>query len=131
MNETRFRDVSVTRIKEHEEFQPSTYENDIAILYLDKPVPFNSYIWPICLPPKDRTFENETVIVAGWGQKYYSGPVSDVLLQVAVPVWPQEKCVDAFLQRITENNLCAAGYEGGKDSCLVSLFTLKILTDIT
>ncbi|KAJ8942494.1 hypothetical protein NQ318_017790 [Aromia moschata] len=113
-NETRSRDFGVAKIIEHEEFVLSTYTNDIAIV----PTSFNTYIWPLCLPPVRENFENETAVVAGWGQTYYAGPTSEVLLQVAVPVWPHQKCVDAFLQRINDDNICAAGYEGGKDSCL-------------
>lgn len=66
-----------------------------------------------------ETFENETAVVAGWGQVEYAGPTSKVILQVPIPVWNQELCADSFLQRITENNLCAAGYQGGQDSCQV------------
>lgn len=71
------------------------------------------------MPPVNKSYVNQTVIVAGWGQQYYAGPTSEVLLQVSVPVWEQEKCIEAFAQRITENNLCAASYDGGRDACLV------------
>lgn len=114
-------DFPVAEIIQHQEFVEATYANDIAILRLEKPTTFNSYIWPICLPPRRKDFEDVYAVVAGWGQLYYSGPLSHVLLQVAVPVWPHQKCVDAFIQTITDDNLCAAAYEGGKDSCLVSL----------
>ncbi|XP_018566664.1 trypsin-1-like isoform X2 [Anoplophora glabripennis] len=117
-NETRSRDYGVEKIIEHEGYVLSTYENDIAIVKMDKPTTFNTYIWPICLPPVGQTFENEVAVVAGWGQQYYAGPTSEVLLQVEVPVWPHQNCVDAFVQKITDDNICAAGYEGGKDSCL-------------
>lgn len=59
-SDTRYRDFNVVDIKQHEEFQLSTYSNDIAIVTLDKPVAFDSYIWPICMPPTGRSFENET-----------------------------------------------------------------------
>ncbi|CAH0562273.1 unnamed protein product [Brassicogethes aeneus] len=117
-NETRALDYAVSQIIEHEEFVLATYANDIAVLRLEKPTSFNSYIWPICLPPRRRKYEKETVVVAGWGQQFYSGPLSQVLLQVAIPVWEHKKCVDSFIQTITDDNICAAGYEGGKDSCL-------------
>lgn len=121
-NESRSRDYPVAEIIEHEDFVLATYENDIAIVRLQKPTSFNTYIWPICLPPIRENYENQTVIVAGWGQQYFAGPLSEVLLQVEIPVWPQKKCVDAFVQRITDDNICAAGFEGGKDSCLVKTF---------
>lgn len=123
-NETRFKDFRLKSMIVHEEFEKATYNNDIAILILEKPTMFNSYIWPICLPPLDVDFTNKTVRVAGWGQQYYAGPTSDVLLEVSMPVWEQDKCVEAFVQRISDNNLCAAGYEGDKDSCLVNLLLI-------
>lgn len=119
VNETRTRDFGVKEIIEHQEFDPATYFNDIAILTLDQQTIFDTYVWPICLPPVKGVYVNKTAVVAGWGQQYYAGPTSEVLLEVAVPVWEQEKCVEAFAQRITEKNLCAAAYEGGKDACLV------------
>ncbi|KAK5639467.1 hypothetical protein RI129_011959 [Pyrocoelia pectoralis] len=118
IGETRARDYGVKDIIEHKEYDPATYLNDIAIITLDQPTIFDTYIWPICLPPINGSYVNETVIIAGWGQQNYSGPTSAVLREVEVPVWEQEKCVESFTQRITENNLCAAAYEGGKDSCL-------------
>ncbi|XP_050313186.1 trypsin-1-like [Anthonomus grandis grandis] len=117
-NETRSQDYQVAEINMHEDFDLASYENDIAIIRLVQPTTFNTYIWPVCLPPvTDKTYEEEIVTVAGWGQKSYAGLTSEILLQVAIPVWNQTMCVDSFLQKITEKNLCAAGYEGGKDSC--------------
>nr|XP_022912169.1 venom protease-like [Onthophagus taurus] len=116
-NETRSKDFLISSLITHEEFNSASFENDLAIVRLQKPTTFNSYIWPICLPPINRSFENETVAVAGWGQVYYGGPTSETLLEISVPVWPQQKCIDSYAQRITENNMCAAGYDGDLDSC--------------
>lgn len=120
-NETRYKDFKIKNLLIHPEFEQATYENDLAIILLDSPTPFNSYIWPICLPPLNVNYTDKMVVVAGWGQQYYAGPTSEVLLEVTMPVWDQKRCVDAFVQRISDNNLCAAGYEGDKDSCLVNL----------
>ncbi|XP_030746277.1 trypsin-like [Sitophilus oryzae] len=116
-NETRFRDHAVAEIINHEDFVSGTYENDIAVVKLTQPTTFNSYIWPICLPPIDLNYENENAIVAGWGKQYFAGPESEVLLQITVPIWELSKCSQSFLQRITDSNICAGAYEGGKDSC--------------
>lgn len=48
--------------------------------------------------------------------------MSDVLLEVAVPVWEQDKCADSFTQTIFSTVQCAAGMDGGKDSCQVSYY---------
>lgn len=104
----------------HEEFVLASYTNDIAILKLDRPTSFNTYIWPICLPPRELAYEGKNAVVAGWGRQSYEGELSPVLLEVTVPLWTHKECVDAFLEAVTENNICAAAYEGGKDSCTVS-----------
>jgi hypothetical protein len=64
-NETRVQNFEVVDIREHANFSFQTYENDIAILKMDRETPFNSYIWPVCLPPPGPNFENMTAIVTG------------------------------------------------------------------
>jgi V8-like Glu-specific endopeptidase len=55
-NETRTRDFRVEEIRQHADFDMATYENDIALLKILRPAVFNSYIWPICMPPIGDTF---------------------------------------------------------------------------
>ncbi|GLH07927.1 Venom serine protease Bi-VSP [Gryllus bimaculatus] len=105
--ESRHMDYRIAQSFIHEAYDRATYENDIAILKVQKSLISNSYIWPICMPPKDMS----------WGTIYYGGPPSDVLLQVDVPVWNQNQCVQKFSQPILETHLCAGAYGGGKDSC--------------
>jgi hypothetical protein len=64
-DETRALDFMVTEIRIHRDFRYNTYENDIAIVKIHRPTIFNSYIWPICLPPIQQTFENKDAIVTG------------------------------------------------------------------
>lgn len=52
-------------IREHLGFSPQTYENDIAVVKLHRRAAFNSYIWPVCLPPPGPDFVNATAIIAG------------------------------------------------------------------
>lgn len=39
-----------------------SYENDIGIIKLQRATIFNSYIWPICMPPLDTNWQNGVVI---------------------------------------------------------------------
>jgi len=64
-DETRALDFMVTEIRMHRDFRYSTYDNDIAIIKIHRPTTFNSYIWPICLPPIQQTFEDKIAIVTG------------------------------------------------------------------
>lgn len=115
--ETRALDFMVSEIRIHRDFKLNTYEHDIAIIKIPQPAVFNSYIWPICLPPIQQSFENKIAFVTGWGTQYYGGPASTVLLETAVPVWPQERCIHSFTQLIPNTTLCAGAYNGGRDAC--------------
>ncbi|XP_034179310.1 venom protease [Osmia lignaria lignaria] len=115
--ETRALDFAVSETRVHQDFDPVSYENDIAIVKMHRPTVFDSYVWPVCLPPIDQTFENKSAIVTGWGTSYYGGPASTVLMEVEVPVWPQASCVQSFVQRIPRTVMCAGAYEGGRDAC--------------
>ncbi|XP_053692969.1 proclotting enzyme-like [Sabethes cyaneus] len=116
-NETRSRDFRVTEIRSHVDFDPVTYENDIAVLKLFRPSFFNSYIWPICMPPLDDSWVSYRAIVVGWGTQFFGGPHSKVLMEVDLPIWSNNECQEVYINRIFETSLCAGNYEGGKDSC--------------
>lgn len=64
-SETRVQNFDIVDISVHLNFSFQTYENDIAILKMDRRTAFNSYIWPVCLPPPGPHFENMTAIVTG------------------------------------------------------------------
>ncbi|XP_022176193.1 serine protease persephone-like [Myzus persicae] len=117
-NETQYIDYRVTDIRLHPDYDHATHANDIAIVRLNRPTIYNSFIRPICLPKTNMEVYNRNAVVAGWGQTVYGGKVSNVLQEVTVPIWDHDQCVSAFSQPISRTNLCAASYEGGKDSCL-------------
>lgn len=43
-----------------------------------------------------------------------------MLMEVGVPIWPQEKCERTFVRRIPGTMMCAGAHEGGRDACQVS-----------
>lgn len=116
-NDTRSRDFRVLEIRQHIDFDATTYDNDISVLKLQQAVLFNSYIWPVCMPPTDETYEGYMAIVTGWGTQYFGGPSSDVLMEVSLPIWTKDNCKAAFIERISDEVLCAGAPEGGRDSC--------------
>lgn len=99
-NETRTRDFRVAEIRQHVDFDATTYENDIAILKLLRPSLFNSYIWPICMPPMSDSFEGKKAVVIGWGTQFFGGPHSAVLMEVTVPVWENDNCQKKYTHKI-------------------------------
>ena len=63
--ETGDETFSVAAMKLHENYNEVTYENDIAIMRLDRPATFSKSIWPICLPDNSRDFTNTRAFVIG------------------------------------------------------------------
>jgi len=60
-----------------------------------------------------------TVVVAGWGRKYFNGPRSKTLLKVNLEMSTQETCTSAYgYGLILDGMMCA--YSEGKDTCQVA-----------
>lgn len=118
-NETRTRDFRVSEIRQHVDFDATTYENDIAMLKLIRPSVFNSYIWPICMPPMAGDYEGKRAVVIGWGTQFFGGPHSPVLMEVTVPIWKNDDCQEKYAHKIQETVMCAGASQ--IDSCQVTL----------
>ncbi|XP_053964296.1 trypsin-1-like [Anastrepha ludens] len=112
-------DRNVANITTHPKYSARTYDNDIAIIQLDKPVEMTELLHPVCMPTPGKSFKGETAIVTGWGAIKVGGPTADTLQEVQVPVMSQEDCRKSRYgpTRITDNMLCAGFDEGKKDSC--------------
>ncbi|XP_041983069.1 venom protease-like [Aricia agestis] len=116
-NDSRTYNFKVIEIRQHELYEVPNYHHDIAILKLHRAAVFNTYVWPICLPPVGLEYTDEIGVVIGWGTQWYGGPISDVLMEVSVPVWDHQKCVESFVDSVFNETICAGGREGGKDAC--------------
>lgn len=118
-NETRVRDFGIVDIRQHIDFDETTFANDICLLKMHRSVLLNSYIWPACMPPPTETFESFVGVVIGWGSQFFGGPYSDTLMEVSVPIWNQDECQNVFIEYISKEVICAGGEE--RDSCQVFL----------
>ncbi|XP_046144258.1 transmembrane protease serine 9-like [Osmia bicornis bicornis] len=113
----------IRRIKSvaiHEDFHTYTFNNDIAIVELDRPVDLSGIVRTACLPEdKAIDYTGATATVIGWGRTGENQPVSDELRKVNLPILSQEECDQAGYQkqRITENMFCAGYLEGERDAC--------------
>lgn len=119
-NETRSRDFRVEEIRQHIDFNMATYENDIAILKILRAAMFNSYIWPICLPPLTETWQGKKGVVIGWGTQFFGGPHSSTLMEVTVPIWTNEHCQTKYAHKIHDTVMCAG--DTNLDSCQGGVF---------
>jgi len=116
---TQYRKIA--SFERHPEFQRATFNNDIAVLRMDRPIRFNKYISPACLPIdyEEEDFDGEIGMVAGWGRTEEKGKPSHILREVPVPIMTNDECTKTkyTTREITTTMMCA-GYPNGKlDAC--------------
>lgn len=60
--------VNVTRVIPHPLFNPMILDFDVAVLELARPLVFNKYIQPVCLPFAVQKFPvGKKCLISGWG----------------------------------------------------------------
>jgi len=102
------------------DFEKKTFNNDIALIKLDREVTFSNSIRPVCLPNTDRSYNNQFTTVVGWGKLSEGGLPANVLQEVSVPIITQRKCrhnTKYRVKEITENMICAGYDQGVIDAC--------------
>ncbi|CAO1428289.1 unnamed protein product [Diamesa hyperborea] len=104
----------------HEQYNPRTFANDIALIILTDRLPTNQFMQPISIPTGaeiDLLFVGDNVSVYGWG---FTSEVSRSLSEfpnVAVNrVISNAQCAGTFGQFITPTHMCMAT-EGGRGTC--------------
>ena len=87
-NETTRIRIGVAEVLVHEEFDPSTYEHDIMLLKLQRPVQYTAEISPICLPEKIYS-ENDRLrcYTTGWGHTTSKSDSEVVLQEISNKCW--------------------------------------------
>ncbi|KAG7211721.1 hypothetical protein KM043_010967 [Ampulex compressa] len=118
-SETEVQEFKVERVMKHGSYSTFNYNNDIALIKLKGVVQFKDALRPVCLPERGPTFAGMIGIVTGWGAIEESGPISNTLQEVSVPILTNAECRATKYpsRRITDNMLCAGYKEGSKDSC--------------
>lgn len=69
-----FQIVRVQRVVFHPQFKPQTLENDIALLYLENDIKYDSHIGPICLDEAESILSSsDDCVTTGWGKEVLKG----------------------------------------------------------
>lgn len=109
--------IQVTKIVLHPQYNSSTYEHDIALLRLERPIKLGRVL---PLAPKDLMIPvNALVIVSGWGAVVQGATMSDQLLKAEMPIVANATCNEpaSYNGAISAGMLCAGYREGGVDAC--------------
>ncbi|XP_026794663.3 ST14 transmembrane serine protease matriptase b [Pangasianodon hypophthalmus] len=102
----------------HPEYNPLSYDNDIALMELDSPVTLSQYIWPICLPAATYVLPaGQSVWITGWGKIREEGSLATVLQEAEVRVINETVCSQLIQDEITPQMICAGILTGGVDAC--------------
>ncbi|XP_034652191.1 serine proteinase stubble isoform X2 [Drosophila subobscura] len=117
-----YQERRVQIVASHPQFDPRTFEYDLALLRFYEPVVFQPNIIPVCVPENDENFIGQTAFVTGWGRLYEDGPLPSVLQEVAVPVINNTICESmyrtaGYIEHIPHIFICAGWKKGGYDSC--------------
>ena len=111
----------VLEIRQHNDFDPDTLANDIAVLVLETPVNLTAYpnIKPACLPyvSTNLEFVGKQAIVSGWGRVGSGLHFTGDLMEVDVEVYGKTNCGNRT-SSMSSDMFCAGNLDGGKDSCL-------------
>lgn len=108
----------VKRIVAHGDYNPLTFDNDIALMELDADVALNQNIWPICLPSSSHDFPaGQVAWITGWGNTREGGVRAAVLQKAQVRIVNSTMCKSLMSDEVTSRMLCAGVLKGGVDAC--------------
>lgn len=117
-------EIIVSKIIKNDDYNGKSFNNDIAILELERDVTFRAGIKPICLtkdPAIASKFENSGLFIAGWGATSFKGPTSTVLLEGIIKAVPKDECQAKFSSFknvvITPQKICARDMQDKVDAC--------------
>ncbi|XP_064425414.1 suppressor of tumorigenicity 14 protein-like [Latimeria chalumnae] len=109
--------IRVKAIITHEGYDEDSYDNDIALLQLERPLTFTNFIQPICLPATSHDFAvGSECWVTGWGTLTEGGKLATVLQKAPVKIINQTVCA-GLVSGLTPQMLCSGYLLGGIDAC--------------
>ncbi|XP_024116958.1 chymotrypsin B [Oryzias melastigma] len=102
----------------HPQWNPSTINNDIALIKLASPATLNTHVSPVCLAESTDYFApGSTCVTSGWGLTHYLAPSTpNKLQQASLPLLSNEDCRVYWGSNISDVMICAGG--AGATSCM-------------
>lgn len=112
--------IRAEKIYVHSSYIPSTNENDIALVYLERAAQLNDLVETICLPDEGELQLESKCAVAGWGFRPANVHHTSIPLRSQrVPVVSRQVCngANAYGGLVKDNMICAGYERGGEDNC--------------
>ncbi|XP_075167418.1 trypsin alpha-like [Haematobia irritans] len=108
--------ISAIHIVPHPQYDASTNNNDIALIFLLFPIPFGPNAQPIELATADPAPDTPAT-VTGWGASKEGGAWAKILQKADLQIVARKKCGDNYkdVNPITITMICAAAEK--KDAC--------------
>ncbi|XP_036447170.1 acrosin-like [Colossoma macropomum] len=113
---------SVERVIKHEDYDKTSFENDIALLQLHYPLFFTTHVQPVCIlnnEMEERGLSFSSCFISGWGSTVFQGKLVDTLREAEVELIDTETCNqrDWHGGHVSDNMVCAGRESGGIDTC--------------
>ncbi|MEM8858852.1 MAG: trypsin-like serine protease [Chloroflexota bacterium] len=109
---------NVTQVIPHPNYNPSTFDSDVALLKLDGSATIvPGVVETVRLNTETNLAGGTLATVTGWGALSQGGNTSQILQEVSVPIVTNQVCNASYSGGITDNMICAGFQEGGKDAC--------------
>jgi secreted trypsin-like serine protease len=108
---------SVRQLIPHENYNPSTINNDVALIRLSTQLTFNTYVQPVCLTSTEPAGGTQAWLT-GWGN--VQGTCCDGnLKQALLPIISRSQCSAAtwWGSNITPGMVCAGYADGSQGAC--------------
>lgn len=91
----------------HENFNPSNFANDVALLLTERDIVFSASVAPISLVARSISSGQDARII-GWGRTSNTSPISEVLQFVDKSTSSRTLC-GTLLPVLNEDNICTSG----------------------
>ncbi|XP_073821513.1 seminase-like [Musca autumnalis] len=105
----------IDHITLHPEYHAETMHSDVAVIKLDEPMlGMNIKSIPLC---SHQLRKGDLIQVSGWGQTNDTGPMSEELRTVLMPVSSKAMCKEEYGSFVEKNMFCGSGFEA-KGHCL-------------
>ncbi|XP_026228349.1 transmembrane protease serine 2-like [Anabas testudineus] len=111
---------AVYKIIRHKNFDPNTFDKDIALLKLKKPLSFTRTVRPVCLPNIGvNLLPERQAWITGWGAVRSPPTSRDILNQAQVTIYSRDTCnrPEVLDGQVTQAMICAGNLQGGVSTC--------------